>query len=147
MFELIPWRNYRASLVRPRKDLFDWVFNEVEVPRIWETEREWVPAFDVSETESEIIVRAELPGMDVADIDITLTDGLLTLKGEKKQEKEDERENYHRLERRYGSFSRTLALPKVVKAEAIDASYKDGVLTVTLPKGDEHKPKKIEVKS
>jgi HSP20 family protein len=105
-----------------------------------------LPAFDVSETDAEIIVKAELPGMDVKDIDITLTDGLLTIKGERKMEKEDKKENYHRIERQFGSFSRSLNLGVTVKGDAIDASYKDGVLTVTLPKAEENKPKRIEVK-
>ena len=105
-----------------------------------------MPPFDISETEGEIVVKAELPGMKVEDIDITLTDGLLTIKGERKMENEDKRENYHRIERRFGSFSRSLNLGLKVKADGIDAGYKDGVLTVTLPKAEEDKPKKIEVK-
>ena len=79
--------------------------------------------------------------------DITLTDGLLTIKGERKMEKEDKKESYHRIERQYGSFSRSLDLKMRVKADAIDANYKDGVLTVILPKAEEKKPKKIEVKN
>jgi HSP20 family protein len=85
--------------------------------------------------------------MDVKDIDIALTDGLLTIKGERKLEKEDKKENYHRIERQFGSFSRGLNLGSMVKADGIEAAYKDGVLTVTLPKVEESKPKKIEVKS
>ncbi len=146
MFELIPWRKYRAPVARPRRDLFNWFLEDLTLPDFWTGEREWLPAFDVSETEKEVIVKAELPGMDVKDIDITLTDGLLTIKGERKMEKEDKEENYHRIERRFGSFSRSLNLGIKVKADAIDASYKDGVLTVTLPKSEENKPKKIEVK-
>jgi HSP20 family protein len=147
MFELVPWRKHRGPLTLPRSRVFDWFFDGAELPDLWEGEREWVPAFDVSETEEALIVKAELPGIEVKDIDITLTDGLLTIKGEKKRETEDTRENYHRIERRYGSFSRTLNLRQEVKAEAIEASYKDGVLTVSLPKGEEHQPKRIEVKS
>jgi HSP20 family protein len=109
--------------------------------------REWMPALDVAETEEEVIVKAEVPGMDVKDIDITLTDGLLTIRGERKLENEDKKENYHRLERQFGSFSRSLKVGAEVKAEAIEADYKDGVLTVTLPKDEEQKPKKIDVKS
>ena len=107
----------------------------------------WLPSLDVTETKNEIVVKAELPGMDVKDIDIALTDGLLTIKGERKLEKEDKKENYHRIERQFGSFSRSLNLREKVKADGIEAAYKDGILTVALPKAEESKPKKIEVKS
>lgn len=146
MFEMVPWRRYRTPLARPRKDLFHWFLEDCDLPGCGTGEREWMPAFDVSETEGEIIVKAELSGMKVEDIDITLTDGLLTIKGERKMENEDKRENYHRIERQFGSFSRSLNLGLKVKADGIDAGYKDGVLTVTLPKAEEDKPKKIEVK-
>ena len=147
MFQMVPWRRYRTPLARPRNDLFHWFLEDHDLPGFATGEREWMPPFDVSETEGEIIVKAELPGMNVEDIDITLTDGLLTIKGERKMEKEDKRENYHRIERQFGSFSRSLNLGVNVKADSIDAGYKDGVLTVTLPKAEEDKPKKIEVKN
>jgi HSP20 family protein len=146
MFEMVPWRRYRTPLARPRKDLFYWFLEDFDLPDFSTSGKEWMPAFDVSETEAEIIVKAEIPGMKVEDIDITLTDGLLTIKGERKMEKEDKQENYHRIERQFGSFSRSLNLGLKVEAEGIDAAYKDGVLTVTLPKAEEDKPKKIEVK-
>lgn len=147
MFEMVPWRRNRGALARPRRDLFDLFFEDLTLPDFWTTEKGWMPAFDVSETENEIVVKAELPGMDVKDIDIALTDGLLTIKGERKMEKEDKEENYHRIERRFGSFSRSLNLGTKVRADGIEAGYKDGILTVTLPKAEESKPKKIEVKS
>jgi HSP20 family protein len=147
MFEMVPWRRYRTALARPKKDLFHWFFEDFDLPAFGPGEREWIPAFDVSETEGEIIVKAEIPGIKVEDIDITLTDGLLTIKGERKMEKEDKQENYHRIERQFGTFSRSLNLGLKVKADGIDAGYKDGILTVTLPKAEEDKPKKIEVKN
>jgi HSP20 family protein len=147
MFELVPWRRNRGALAGSRKDWFDWFFEDLTLPDFWTAEREWVPAFDVSETEYEVIVKAELPGMDVKDIDIALTDGLLTIKGERKLEKEDKKENYHRIERQFGSFARSLNLGAKVRTDGIEAAYKDGILTVTLPKVEESKPKKIEVKS
>ena len=147
MFELIPWRRNRGVLAGPRKDLLDWFFEDFSLPDFWTAEREWVPPFDLSETEKEVIVKAELPGMDVKDIDIALTDGLLTIKGERQLEKEDKKENYHRIERQFGSFSRSLNLGTKVRSEGIEAAYKDGILTVTLPKVEASKPRRIEVKS
>ena len=145
MFELVPWRRNRGALARPRSDLFNWFLEEFTLPDLWTAEQEWVPPFDISETENEIVVKAEVPGMEVKDIDITLTDGLLTIRGERQLEKEDKRENYHRIERQFGSFSRSFNLGEKVKADGIEAAYKDGLLTVTLPKVEESKPKKIEV--
>ena len=147
MFELMPLRRFRAPVSWPKRDLFDWFMEDLDLPDFRTVNGKWLPAFDVSENENEVIVKAELPGMDVKDIDITLTDGLLTIKGERKLEKEDKQENYHRIERQFGSFSRSLNLGVNVKADSIDAGYKDGILTVTLPKAEEDKPKKIEVKS
>jgi len=105
----------------------------------------WLPAVDVSETNGEFVVRAELPGMNHADIDISVQDNILTLKGEKKQEKTAEGENFHRLERSYGSFSRSFTLPAGVKPDDIKASFKDGVLEVAMPKAEEAKAKKIAI--
>jgi HSP20 family protein len=85
--------------------------------------------------------------MNQKDIDINLSDGLLTITGEKKHEKEDKNENYHCVERHYGKFSRTMRVPFEVEAEKVDATYKDGVLKVTLPKSETAKPKKIEIKT
>lgn len=147
MFELIPFRRHKSPVVRPSRDLFHWFLEDFDLPGFTTDDGGWLPAFDVSETDDEVIVKAELPGMDVKDIDITLTDGLLTIKGERKLEKEDKKENYHRIERRFGSFSRSLNLGASVQADSIEAGYKEGILTVTLPKAEENKPKKIEVKN
>jgi HSP20 family protein len=92
------------------------------------------------------VVTAEIPGIDAKDLDVTLSDGILTVKGEKKQEKEDKGENYHRVERSYGSFHRSFRIPEKVESEKVDASYKDGVLKLTLLKAETSEPKKIEVK-
>jgi len=105
----------------------------------------WLPAVDVSETDGEFVVRAELPGMSHEDIDINVQDNILTLKGEKKQEQKEEHENFHRLERCYGSFSRSFTLPAGVKTEDIKATFKDGILQVTMPKAEEAKAKKIAI--
>ena len=102
---------------------------------------------DVSETGKEIVVHAEIPGMDSKDIDISLNGRVLTIKGERKQEHEDKEKSYHRIERSYGSFSRSFELPADVDADKVKASYKDGVLVLNIPKTKEQSVKKIEVKS
>lgn len=106
----------------------------------------WSPRVDISETDDEYIVRAEVPGVSKDDIKITVKDNLVTIKGEKKQEKETKNENFHRIERIYGSFSRTFTLPGAVKVDKVEAKFKDGVLTIKLPKVEEEKPKEIEIK-
>jgi HSP20 family protein len=104
----------------------------------------WAPSVDVAETDEEISVVAELPGIEKEDVDVSVADGFLTIKGEKKQEGEDKR--VHRVERSYGAFSRRFQLPAEIKTESISAVYNNGVLTVTLPKAEAAKPKQIEVK-
>jgi HSP20 family protein len=108
--------------------------------------RGWVPAVDVYETdEHEVVLKAELPEMRREDIHLTFENGVLTLKGERKFEEETKRENFQRMERRYGSFSRSFTLPNTVDASRISAAYKDGVLTIRLPQREEAKPKQIAV--
>ncbi|MDY6904288.1 MAG: Hsp20/alpha crystallin family protein [Thermodesulfobacteriota bacterium] len=126
-------------------DLFDRLFDSFGLPALTEWESNWVPSIDVSETENQYVVKAELPGLRKEDIDISMTDGILTLKGEKKQEKKDENENYHLTESYYGSFSRSLRLPEDASVEKVDATYNDGILTVSVPKSEQAKPKKIKV--
>ena len=95
---------------------------------------EWTPRIDITETGNSVEVTAEIPGMEKKDIDISLDGDLLVIKGEKRQEKEEKGRSYHRVERRFGSFSRMVRLPYDVKDEKIDATYKNGILKVTLPK-------------
>ncbi len=106
----------------------------------------WTPATDIAEHDDEYVVRLELPGVKKEDVKITMRENVLTIQGEKRQEKETGGESHHRVERVYGSFQRSFTLPTTVKADKIDAEYKDGVLNVTLPKAEEAKPKQIEVK-
>ncbi len=115
---------------------------------LWSGRQEsWVPAVDVFDTQDAVVLKAELPGMKVADIQIEVDDNVLTLKGERTfQEKLDD-ERYYRVEWRYGSFQRSLALPQGVKADDIQATYEDGVLQVTVPKAEAEKPRRIEVKA
>lgn len=105
----------------------------------------WTPPVDVSETESAIVVRAELPGMSRDDIELSLQDHVLTLKGEKAQESKEDNENFHRAECCFGSFSRSFSLSATVKQEDIQARFKDGILEITLPKAEETTPQKISI--
>jgi len=106
----------------------------------------WTPACDIYEDGEEIVVRAELAGVEPKDVDVRFENGVLTLKGERKLEKEDKRENYHRIELSYGTFTRAFSLPASIDAEKIRADSKHGVLLVHLPKKPEAKPKSIQVK-
>jgi HSP20 family protein len=106
-----------------------------------------MPSTDVTETDKEIEITAELPGLEEKDVQINLSDNLLTIRGEKKAEKEEKDKNYRLVERSYGSFERTIALPEGVKADGIKATIAKGVLTVTVPKPAPAQAKKIEVKS
>jgi len=116
------------------------------MPSLFNVNAEWAPAFDILENEKEYVITAELPGMDIKDVDITLSEGVLSVKGEKKQEKEDKGEDYHMIERHYGSFHRSFRLPGRVETDKIDANYKDGLLKLTLPKAEGSETTKIKVK-
>ncbi len=105
----------------------------------------WMLPLDVGETEDAFIVKASLPGVNPDDIDISITENVLTIKAEIKAEKEIENARYHLQERRYGTFSRSITLPTTVNADAVDAVYENGVLTLNIPKAEEVKPRKIEV--
>ena len=111
----------------------------------WALGGSWAPVVDIYEQEGHIVLKAELPGIDSKDVDIRLENNVLTLSGERKLDNEVKRENYHRVERAYGSFTRSFTLPTVVDQEKINAEYKDGVLRVTLPKREEAKPKQISI--
>src|SRR5436189_876875 len=106
----------------------------------------WVPPCDIFETDKELVMKFELPEVKKEEVDVTLENNVLTLRGERKFEEKTDRENYHRVERHYGEFMRSFTLPAFVDAGKIKAEFKDGVLTVTLPKNDEAKPKQIDVK-
>jgi HSP20 family protein len=112
----------------------------------WRWER-WVPPMEVSETADAYIVRLEIPGVRPQDIEVTLHDGVLTIKGKRERAEEQKGETYHLVERAYGEFVRSFELPGTVKEDAIEATYKDGVLELRLPKSEESKPRRIEVKA
>lgn len=108
----------------------------------------WYPVVDVHETADELVLHAELPGMAPEDVDVSVENGVLTISGEKKQEfaQGEEEADYHLVERRYGRFERRFSLPRTVDAEKVDAEFSNGVLTVSLPKSEKAKPRKIEIK-
>jgi HSP20 family protein len=145
MLELVPRTSNWLSLM-PEIDLFDRMFSDWSVPSLWIEENVVVPAFDITENEKEYVISGEIPGIDPKDLEVTLTDGILSIKGEKKQESEEKEENYHRIERHYGSFQRSFRLPKNIQRDELDAKYKDGILRLTLPKSKESEVKNIEVK-
>ncbi len=111
----------------------------------WALGGNWAPAVDIFEHEDNIVLKAELPGIDPKDVNIHVENNVLSLRGERKFETEVKREDCHRVERAYGTFSRSFTLPNVVNTEKIDAEYKDGVLKVTLPQKEEAKPKQISI--
>ncbi len=105
----------------------------------------WIPPVDIHETKEAIVLNIELPGVTKEDIQLEVKDSTLTIRGEKKVEKDVKEENFHRMERTYGAFMRAFTLPSMVRQESVKARFKDGVLEVTLPKAEEAKPKQIKV--
>jgi len=105
----------------------------------------WAPSVDIFENKDQIVLEAELPGMKQEDFDLTIENNVITLRGERKFEKTEETDNYHRVERSYGSFTRSFTLPQTVSAEEAKAEYSNGVLRVTLPKREEAKSRRIEI--
>ena len=106
----------------------------------------WAPALDISERKDAYLVTVELPGMTAEDLDITMEDGLLTIQGERQFTAESSEQQFHRVERRYGAFRRSITLPAQVQAEQIQASFDNGVLQIVVPKMEEAKPKRIQVR-
>ncbi len=137
---LIKWDPFREFNTLPARLAFwgkDW-----EEPLSTTT---YVPSVDIFETDNEVVVKAEMPGMNANDIDVRLEDNVLTLKGERHFEKDAKEENYHRIEREYGTFTRSFALPRTVNGDKVSAEYRDGILKIVLPKKEETKPKAIKV--
>jgi HSP20 family protein len=111
----------------------------------WALGGSWAPAVDIYEQDGNIVLSAELPGVDPKDVDVRVENNVLTLRGERKWNNDVQRENYHRVERAYGSFARSFTLPSVVATDQIKADFKDGMLRLTLPKREEAKPKQISI--
>ncbi|MDD4635713.1 MAG: Hsp20/alpha crystallin family protein [Dehalococcoidales bacterium] len=125
-------RLFEDSFVRPAS------FGSLSVPDV---------AIEMKETDSDIVIKAELPGVMPNDVDVSIAEGVLTVKGEHKEEKEEKETNYYRRELKYGSFSRSVNLPAVVNADQAEAVFENGILTLTLPKAEEAKPRQIKVKT
>lgn len=144
MRALQPWTGL-TSLRKEMERLFD-RFWEGDFPEVVPV-GEWSPRLDLSETKDVLVVRAEIPGIEAKDVQISLQDQVLTIKGEKKQEKEEKDEHHYRMERSHGVFARSLRLPVLVEREKVTAKFKNGVLTITLPKGPSAKETTIPVKA
>ena len=144
MRALAPWRGMDA-LRQEMERVFDRFFE----PRWDEFEAggAWAPKLDVSETKDAYMVKAEIPGVDQKDLSVSLQNQILTIKGEKHKEKEEKDEKYHRVERSWGEFTRAIALPGAADTEKVNATFKEGVLTITLPKTPAAKGTTIPVKA
>ena len=144
--DLIPRRRLDelTSFRKEMESLFNRFFSEV--PLLRRFKEEWLPMVDFSETKDKLVFKAELPGLEVKDIEVTVSGDILTIKGEKKREQEEQDEHYHSVERYYGSFQRSFPLPPKVKTDKIEAKFTNGVLRITLPKTEEAKKKVIDVK-
>lgn len=152
MFELTPWRRREREIApsfgtfrREMDDLLSRFFGGEGLPALFQ--RGFSPTIDISETDREITVKAEIPGMDSKDLDISIAGAVLTIKGEKKAEKEEKGEAFHRVERSFGAFSRSFTLPCEVEEDKITAEYKDGVLSLKIPKAESAQKKTIKIET
>jgi HSP20 family protein len=148
MKSLIPWGR-TTSLLQPFRQEVDELFQRFFGPEQagYGPSVAWSPRVDVEETDKEFVVKADLPGVDPKDVEISLADGALVLKGEKKEVKEEKKKNYHRVERFIGQFYREIPLPAGADADKVAATSAKGVITVTVPKKPEAQPRKIAVKA
>jgi HSP20 family protein len=144
---IVRWEPLRelSSLQNEMNRLFNTVFDAPATGGNGGQARRWVPAMDLLETDEHFVLRADLPGMREEDVAIELEDNVLTLSGERNAEHEDRQEGYFRVERAFGSFARSLTLPRGVDAEAVTAAFDNGVLEVRIPKPEERKPRKISI--
>jgi HSP20 family protein len=145
---LVRWDPFRE--LEDMSDRLNRVISRPTLPRTSGKETmvvaDWVPSVDVSETEGEYQIKAEIPDVKKEDVKVTVENGVLTIQGERRQEKEEKGKKYHRVECSYGSFVRSFTLPDLVDEEKVKAEFKDGVLNLKLPKSEKAKPKAIEVK-
>jgi len=147
--EIVPWRPFGGELSSFRTEmdkLWKQFFGESPVVRT--VAEEWSPTVDISETKDKLLIKAELPGLEAKDVNVSISGDLLTIKGEKKSEEEEEEEDehYHCIERCYGSFQRSFRLPVNVQSDKVEATFDKGVLKIALHKVEEAKKKEIEIK-
>ena len=146
--DLVRWKPSQelTSLRKEMDSLWNRFLGETPTFPEFKAFAEWQPMVDVSETKDKILVTAELPGLESKDIEVSMSDDFLTIKGEKKTEKEEKDEHYHCVERYHGSFQRTLRLSAEIKPDKVEAEFDKGVLKITLPKSKVTKKKEIEIK-
>jgi HSP20 family protein len=150
MFGILPWKRKKDNIVteyrRDLDNLYDRFFEPNFLPSSFLfDEGKWGPTLDISEGRKDITVRAEIPGIEAKDFDISIDGRLLTIKGEKKQERKQREETYYRVERSYGYFNRTIQLPAEVNPDKVEATYKRGILKIKLPKSKENESKRIKI--
>ena len=145
--EIVPWRPFGGELSSFRKEM-DNLWNRFfgEAPFARPLAKEWSPSVDISETKDKLLIKAELPGLEAKDVNVSISGDLLIIKGEKDKEEEEKDEHYHCIERCCGSFQRSFRLPVNVQADKVEAAFDKGVLKITLPKIEEAKKKEIEIK-
>lgn len=149
--QLVPRKPFGERAVRTLRGEVDRLFEDFfRMPSLFgsnlEEDRPFMPAVDVCETDTDVVVEAELPGVDPAQVEVNLDGGSLVLRGERKHEEEKKTKNAHRVERFFGQFERRIGLPEGVNPEDVEATYKEGVLTVRIGKREEVKPRSIPVK-
>ena len=146
--DLIKWSHLptASSLQSEMNRMLDRFFRGGDLSDLEMETGAWMPPIDLAETEDKLTVKAEIPGIDPKEVEISVKDNILHIKGEKKEEKEEKGKNYYRMERRYGCFSRSINLPSSVDTNKVTAEYKNGVLEIALQKKEEVKPKQISVK-
>mgnify|MGYP003572300052 FL=1 len=144
---IIPWKPFDelTTLRREMDSLWDRFLPGTPFHERLGT-HEWLPTIDLKETKDKLVVKAELPGLEAKDVELTITEDILTIRGEKKEEKEEKDEHRYFVERYHGAFERKIKLPTLVKTDKIDATFDKGILTINLPKSEEAKKKEIKIK-
>ena len=144
---IIPWKpiDELTSLRREVDTLWDRFFPDKPFHERYQA-HEWLPSIDLMETKDKLVVKAELPGLEAGDVELSIVDDILTIRGEKKEETETKDEHHFFVERHWGSFERRIKLPALVKTKDIDAIFDRGVLTINLPKSEEAKKKEVKIK-
>jgi HSP20 family protein len=144
---IVRWEPFRE--MTSLRDAMDRLFEDsfVRAPRLWSATQQWPLPLNMYQTDKDVVVKAAIPGLKPEEVDISITDDTLTIKGEHKEEKEAKEEDYFYKEHRYGAFNRSVLIPVKVKSEKAEAVFEDGVLTLTLPKVEESKPRQIKVKA